>query len=135
LAGRSIDGGDLLAYLTSDPTHHASDGIPLAAPGDGPSLDALGAELTRWFGAQYVQPAADAAWKPEYLEYQFACSAPQAGAEVVLEAEEYAQGHVDWYSFDRVARAGGLGPSPDPSPATDQVTVSPFIPTPVTFEG
>lgn len=135
LAGRAIDGGDLYAYLTASAAHKASDGIALDAPGDGSQLDALGAELVAWFARLYLQPAQDAAWQPPYLEYQFACSAPQAGSEVVLTAREYAQGHLDWYSFDRAPRAGGLGGTADPSAATDAVAVSPFIPTPVTFEG
>jgi hypothetical protein len=48
----------------------------------------------------------------------------------VLEAEEYAQGHLDWYSFDRVP--GTLGGPVDPG---EQVAVSSFLPTPVTFQG
>lgn len=135
LAGRSIDGGDLYLYLTSDPTHHASDGITLLAPGDQATLDALGVEFQKWFAAQYYQPEAEKAWKPEYLEYQFACSAPQAGREVVLAGEEYTQGHLDWYSFDRAQSADGLGGTTNPSAPKEQLTVNPFIPTPVTFEG
>jgi hypothetical protein len=133
LAGRCIDGGDLYVYL-SDPTHHASDGIALTNPADGGTLDALGTEFEKWVNAQYSQPTQEAAWKPEYLEYQFACSAPQAGNPVVLAADEYAQGHIDWYSFDRAPAAGGLGGAPDPATA-EQVDVSSFIPTPVTFQG
>ena len=122
LAGRAIDGGDLYVYL-SNPAHHASDGIALANPTDKTALDQLGVEFQKWFNAQYSQPAQEAAWKPEYLEYQFACSAPQAGSPVVLAADEYAQGNIDWYSFDRAEVAGGLGGAPDPATA-EQVNVS-----------
>lgn len=134
LAGRSIDGGDLYIYLTSDPSHHASDGIAPIAPADKAALDALGEEFVAWFAAQYQQPSTKSAWKPEYLEYQFACSAPQAGNPVVLEADEYAHGHVDWYSFDRSTPSGGLGGPADPA-AAEQVAVNSFIPTSVTFQG
>lgn len=133
LAGRCIDGGDLYLYL-ADSSHHASDGITLNNSTDQGTLDALGSEFQKWVDAQYSQPVQEAAWKPEYLEYQFACSAPQAGNPVVLAADEYAQGHIDWYSFDRTAVAGGLGGPADPATA-EQVTVSSFIPTPVTFQG
>jgi hypothetical protein len=133
LAGRAIDGADVYVYL-ADPTHHASDGITLLSATDQAKLDSLGTEFQNWVNAEYSQPAQEAAWKPEYLEYQFACSAPQAGNPVVLAADEYAQGHVDWYSFDRAQLAGGLGGPPDPTTA-EQVTVSSFIPTPVTFQG
>lgn len=135
LAGRVVDGGDLLAYLAADASHHASDGITLAEAADQATLDARGVELQQWFAAQYQQPAQELAWQPPYLEYQFACSAPQNGQEVVLAADEYASGHVDWYSFDRETPAAGLGAAPNPSPATEQVTVSSFIPAPVHFEG
>ena len=94
-------------------------------------LDALGAELVAWFARQYLQPVSEAAWKPAYLEYQFACAAQQAGQQVVVAAEEYAQGHLDWYSFDREPPA----PSAPPLPDADTVTVTPFIPTSIAFEG
>jgi hypothetical protein len=47
-----------------------------------------------------------------------------------LSADEYAQGELDWYSFNRAP--GALGGAPDPG---EQTAVSSFIPTPVTFEG
>jgi hypothetical protein len=135
LAGRTIDGGDLYQYLTSDSAHHASDGIALFAPADAGSLDALGAEFVKWFQAQYYEPSQGPAWKPEYLEYQFACSAPQAGAEVVLAADEYAQGLIDWYSFDKNTGVKDLEGETSPTAPKDSLTVTPFIPTPVAFEG
>jgi hypothetical protein len=58
------------------------------------------------------------------------CSVPVQTQEQVLEAEEYAQGHLDWYSFDRVV--GSLGGPVDPG---EQVAASSFLPTPVTFQG
>ncbi len=129
LAGRSIDGGELHLYL-SQPGNHASDGITLADPGDGPNLDTLGVEFESWFAGMYYQPAGDRAWKPSYLEYQFACSVPKKGQEQVLGAEEYANGHLGWYSFDR--KSGSLGGAPDPG---EIVSVSSFLPTPVSFQG
>jgi hypothetical protein len=136
LAGRSMDGGDFYLYLASDPSHKPSDGIALTIAADGAKLDALGVKFQAWFASQYYQPApaADTAWKPEYLEYQFACSTPQAGTEVVLSADEYAQARLDWYSFDRSTLQGGLGPVSSPA-GSEKFTVSPFIPAPVTFQG
>ncbi len=131
LAGRAIDGGALHLHLAAG-AGAASDGIALDLPGDGARLDTLGVEFEAWFAAQYTQPADDSAWKPEYLEYQFACEAAQAGAPTTLVAEGYAQGHLDWYSFDRAAPAAGVPAAPSPP---DTLTVTPFIPTPVVFEG
>lgn len=130
LAKRCVDGGDLHLYLSADPGHRASDGIALTAPAHGPRLDALGIEFERTFAALYFQPAADEAWKPPYLEYQFKCSSPHDGGEQVLAADEYAEGHLDWYSFDRAP--GAIGAAADPG---EEKAVSTFLPTPVTFEG
>lgn len=129
LSGRAIDGGDFHIYLINV-AHHASDGITLAAPADGPKLDTLGQEFEKWFAGLYYQPVQEDAWQPPYLEYQFSCSVPVKGQEQLLEAEGYAQGHLDWYSFDRVP--GTLGGPLDPG---EQVAVSSFLPTPVTFQG
>lgn len=134
LAGRSMDGGDFYLYL-SVAGHKASDGLTLAVSTDGDNLNGLGDKFLAWFASQYYEPAADTAWKPEYLEYQFSCSTAQAGTEVVLSADEYADGHLDWYSFDRSTPQDGLGPVANPSPLTEKLTVSPFIPAPVTFQG
>src|SRR5262249_34926805 len=134
LAGRSVDGGDLHSYLASDPSHHASDGITLNAAADKAALDALGVEFQKWFAAQYNQPSTEPAWKPEYLEYQFAGPAPRGGSLVVLEEDKYAQAHVDGFSFDPPPPAGGLGGPADP-PAAEQVALNSFIPASVTFQG
>jgi hypothetical protein len=130
LATRCMDGADLLLHLSANPGNHASDGITLSVATDQGKLDTLGDEFAHWFAMQYQQPASEAAWKPPYLEYQFACSAPKKGAEQVLSAEEYSQGHLDWYSFDFAP--GNLGGPPDPG---EQVAASSFLPTPVTFQG
>ena len=130
LAGRCIDGGDLHLHLSTLPGNRASEGITLADPGDQAKLDALGEEFERWFASIYYQPAREKAWKPPFLEYQFSCSVPKEGEEQVLVAEEYAHGHLDWYSFDFAP--GALGGAPDPG---EQVEVSSFVPTPVAFQG
>lgn len=130
LAGRSIDGGDLHLFLSGNPGNRASDGITLAVPGDKAKLDDLGDEFERWFSGLYYQPDKEDAWKPPYLEYQFACSVPKQGKERVLAAEEYAQGRLDWYSFDYAP--GSLGAAADPG---EQFNVSSFLPSPVSFQG
>lgn len=130
LAGRCIDGGQLHLHLSSGAGHRASDGITLTAPNDGGRLDALGVELEQWLATLYDQPAGDDAWRPPYLEYQFACSLPWESAEQLLAADEYASAHLDWYSLDRAP--GELGAASDAGQAT---SVSSFLPTPVTFQG
>jgi len=49
------------------------------------------------------------AWKPDQLEYQFACAVPNTnGNNTVIQAEEYFHGKLDWYAFD-------IDSSPDPA--------------------
>ena len=60
-------------------------------------------DFLAWFEKVYNQPVSvgDDAWVPSQLEYQFQCSAPASpSTRTVLTADEYAQGRMDWYSFD-----------------------------------
>jgi len=63
--------------------------------------DACSRQVTRLF----TQPdtAGDSAWVPNHLEYQFAVGAQPDDREAVpvLRADQYCQGRLDWYSFDR----------------------------------
>ena len=128
LAGRAVDGGDLYVHISGG--GRASDGIALNTPADGGTLDGVGTALVVWFDAMYYQPNADAAWKPPYLEYQFACSVPGPSGEQVLTADEYPGGDTEWYAFDR--KGDPLGGAQDPG---EVVNVSTFIPTPIAFQG
>jgi hypothetical protein len=62
-----------------------------------------------WYAALFSEPATSAAsaWIPERLEYELAVSAPALQQEVLLTSPEYAEGSLDWYSFDTLA-AGSL---------------------------
>jgi hypothetical protein len=113
-------------------------------PGMSPHLTRLkqaGHDLREWFAAQFSQPATDAdnAWKSRYLEYQFAVATDTADrGQTVLIADQYTQGHLDWFAFDvdaapaaKLARKGGSVAVP--TAAT--VTPLSFIPVPVSFGG
>lgn len=142
-AGRSrlLDAGDLLADLSTGAHEARVDGFagPTAA------LRALakqaGRDLRDWFLAQYSQPdsEADNAWKPRYLEYQFAVATDTADrGQSVLVADQYTQGHLDWFAFDVDAAPGAKltrrdGSVAVPTPAS--VTPVSFVPTPVSFGG
>ncbi|MDE3250351.1 MAG: hypothetical protein KGO82_16940, partial [Bacteroidota bacterium] len=80
-------------------------------------------------------PSAGSAWLPLQLEYGFSLGAPaENGAFTSLTAEQYAGGHLDWYSFD----TGGRSALPDEQqPATTKPVdvFQSFIPSPVTFKG
>jgi len=133
-AGRCIDGGELLLHLTRDASNRASDRILTGSP-DAAAVDQLGDEFLRWFASIYHQPGPRAAWKPADLEYQLACSAPLGEREKVLSADQYFDGHLDWYSFDHDVESRGLDRvHADPLQFEKTITRS-FIPSSVVFEG
>ncbi len=116
------------------------DGEASISGGDKTSLNDLAAGLLAWYARTYSQPASatENAWKTAQLEYGFTIATP-AAAQNVLVADEYYQGHVDWYSFDLdnrqpVAIDGETAPSPQQPPPDDEVLDS-FIPAPIGFKG
>jgi hypothetical protein len=139
VAGRAMDGGALYSYLAADPAHHAYDGIAAVAHAHYPAIDAQAASFVAWFRRLLLQPtAADDAWIPPRLEYQFAASAPlpsPPGTEKVYVANEYYQGTLDWYSVD-VDPGAALGIVPG-SGTTGLPADAPrtMIPVPVSFAG
>lgn len=99
--GRMLNGGALYTALKSGTTAHSFLGSPSAD-----LITRLGlakTALLNWFSKIYNEPvdSSDDAWAPSQLEYQFQCSAPKNSSQrTVLTADEYAQGRMDWYSFD-----------------------------------
>ncbi|MGI9069299.1 MAG: hypothetical protein ACR2HX_23225 [Pyrinomonadaceae bacterium] len=78
----------------------------------------------------------DTPWLKNHLEYQFAVGGQPGpnGAQTVLFAEQYHQGHLDWYSFDSVSdRKAILDPESPPVPITE--AVESFLPANVRFKG
>ena len=150
VAGRAMDGGALYSYLTADPAHHAYDGVAGIAPGDLGLIDTQAGLFLTWFRRLLRQPsAADDAWVPDRLEYQFAASAPlpgQGAGEKTYVATGYYSGRLDWYSVD-VDPGTSLGsvpaepgqpalvgqPVPVGQPAPGSLMT--MIPVPVSFAG
>lgn len=150
LQGRLPDGGGLYqAMITPDPANPAVDQHAAwlaSAVADSTQRQALlaAAQTFRdWFQRTYSQPAPQdpAAWQPGYLEYQFTCSAPadvDGAGQTVLVAEQYASGHLDWYSFDVDAGSSGLPDAPGadiPAAAPELQPPLSFVPQPITFSG
>jgi hypothetical protein len=113
------------------------DGEATINGGDKISLDGLVTALTDWYARMYSQPssAAENAWKTRQLEYGFTLATSPAQQNVLM-ADEYYQGHVDWYSVDldnrqRVLVAGEAVPT---TPA-DEGDLASFIPAPISFKG
>ncbi len=134
VAGRAMDGGKLLLHL-QQPAGHAAEGIP-ADPADRPKLDALAVRFKNWFNQLIYQPAPNGndAWQPTRLEYQFGCSAPNGQSDLVLRAEEYYQGHLDWYALELQPQRDHLGETP-PVQKSPSLSAQSFLPASIVFEG
>jgi hypothetical protein len=135
VAGRAMDGYQLYRYLLEDAGHHAWDGTSIPADRRD-DVDVLATRFVEWFRSLFLQPddPAEHAWRPEYLEYQFAVSALDGGQPSVLSADGFAQGRLDWYSLDVERDRDGLEVEPPPAAPPPPVTRS-LLPVPVRFEG
>jgi hypothetical protein len=138
-AGRVFDGFNLHRdILTPDgggtafETWLTSQGLAIAP--FKPLTDAFVA----WHARNYSQPinAADACWLPSQLEYQFAVSSPAVVGRPQdnLIADQYAEGHLDWYSFD-LDQQQKIVLDPDPAPVAVTEQYASFIPAPIKFKG
>jgi hypothetical protein len=86
-----------------------------------------------WWDTLIAEPAAGPqTWEPRRLEYEFAIQADLSGGRVVLVADEYRGGRLDWYHF-RAETQADLG-RPARAAGPTQVTRA-VIPTPVTYGG
>ena len=136
VAGRLMDGARL--YFALKTGGNAYDGIASVNAADHPAFSALGEKFIAWFERLFYQPVNDAkdAWQPQQLEYKFGCSAPLGDTEKVFTADEYYQGHLDWYNLDIDPQQQTLGDTG--APATENIEDAlklNFIPTPISFDG
>lgn len=119
-------------YLHLKDGGKASDGIASLFGLENES-NTLADRFVTWFEKLFFQPTQTSAWLPDRLEYQFAVSSPEPGGEKVFVAEEYFQGHLDWYNFDIDQTRRVLG-EPTQIPETPAETLT-MLPTQVTFNG
>lgn len=133
MASRVPDGRRL--YAAFRPT--SAGGIVLAPALQIAPADLAGVEQTtrlwlQWFETLFSEPeAGDPSWLPDRMEYAFSIGTRFSDHEHVLTAQEYFEGHLDWYAFD--ANAGvTLGASTDN--AFTEIARS-VIPAPVSFRG
>jgi hypothetical protein len=135
VAGRAIDGLQLYAKLAE-----LRKSAGLAALFTEPPFNQVRSEdrprvvqaMTAWLNRHetlFAQSNDKPSWVRERLEYSFAVSGQTSTGETVLNAPEYLEGHLDWFSFvvDPTATLGAIG-------QISSVT-STFLPTPVSFRG
>ncbi len=123
LARRSLDARALHADLAA--------GLAVT---DGSLPSAARSALTAWqawYDAFCVEPEGRGrSWDPSRMEYRFSAAAGLGGgAEVRLDADEYAGGRLDWDTFD-VGHGPALGATGAATGRTLQV-----LPTPVAYAG
>ncbi|MCI0388964.1 MAG: hypothetical protein MOB07_09410 [Acidobacteria bacterium] len=86
----------------------------------------------QWFETLFSEPEADnSSWLPERMEYAFSVGTRFSDGECPLTAQEYFEGHLDWYAFD-VNLAVKLGGATDDA---FKETMCTAIPAPVSFSG
>ena len=106
--------------------------VTLAAT-DIPQVRTLGATWLAWFNSALSEDSLAASWNPSRQEYATSVSARLSTGELVLTADEYADGRLEWYDF-RVLTGKTLGAPASPVAPTF-VTLPPVLPTPVEYPG
>jgi hypothetical protein len=140
-AGRAIDGFALARAIRDhagedDPVNSLPDSLQgLENLGAAQVLTAVNDWLSR-YDQLVTEPDSEIneAWQPERQEYRFRLSARLDDQEVLVAADEYSDGQLDWYSFD-AAPGPTLG---QPGvPAEDDTSFGPrtLLPAPVRYPG
>jgi hypothetical protein len=102
------------------------------APGDLADVREAARLWLSWFDTLFSEPEKDnPTWLPERMEYAFSVGTRFSDGEVPLTAEEYFEGHLDWYAFDVNLEVTLGGASDD---TVSEITHS-AIPAPVSFRG
>jgi hypothetical protein len=128
IAGRTIDGSKLYKALRA-----GNAATPQIAAQDQPLVDSATQSWRQWYESVVSEPAgAETAWVPNRMEYSFAVSAPNPAGEVVLEAQDYRGGGLDWYAF-RVRAGATLGAQA--TEAKQEPLTRTVIPAPVRYPG
>ncbi|MGH3995358.1 MAG: hypothetical protein ACRDSN_23190, partial [Pseudonocardiaceae bacterium] len=129
VAGRAIDGEklykDLKASLRQTPP--ALPAAPVIAAADADAVRAAAQAWVAWADALFFTPSGGpAGWVQERLEYAFAVTSPDG---LSLEADEYADGHLDWHTFTATGTPA--------TPPLGRTTLGPVtvVPTAVTYPG
>ena len=68
---------------------------------DLPQLEIVAGQWLQWCDEFFSEPNGSvSSWNPERMEYSLSVAGKFADSEKVLTAQEYFEGHLDWYSFD-----------------------------------
>lgn len=117
MANKVVDGGRFLAALKDDriPEEYRS------------SLEKPIQQLTQWYEKLFYQPPSKetSAWDSRQLAHQFSLHLDDSDQPhtLSLHAPDYQSGHLDWYTFDKVARLKGDGTG---NPGKQSATLTPI---------
>ena len=102
------------------------------ASGDLAEVEKAAELWMQWFEKLFSEPeTGNPTWLPERLEYAFSVGTRLDDGERVLTAQEYSEGHLDWYDFDMNLEVT-LGGATDNAVTEVSGTA---IPAPVSFRG
>jgi hypothetical protein len=141
LTGRAMDARALARDLRpfTDVSYNLSDlpNQPVLSDTDKAKVKLAASRWLRWYDEAVSEPAETnglpPAWNPQRQEYAFALSGKLKSGPVLLNAPEYTDGELDWYSFD-IAATPDLGTTASPM-ALEPVRISPTLPTLARYSG
>jgi len=140
-AGRAVDGSKLAEELSADTNSDGQlEGLPDSLLGFQNSGAAEVIAATNswllWYSEHVSEPTTDLneAWIPERQEYRLTMSARMDDEEVIIAADEYTDGRLDWYSFKVDPSLASLGTQDELAKAT-QFEPQNRLPAPVRYPG
>ena len=98
VAGRVVDGEALYASAVAV-AQGQTPPVPLPAEAANPGMPAVLSAFVAFLGSLFSEPVGDTAWQSPQLDYEFALGSPASDQTILLEAQEFPGGHLDWYSF------------------------------------
>lgn len=134
---RNIDGGNLLGEISTPQFNARVDADGTLTADEKDKMKAAAQQLKEWFSRLYTQPSSgeSEAWVQPALEYQFKVSADSRGGQVVYKADQFADGALDWYSFDVEKNTTLPAGNSTIAPSQERSEVITFVPTPLQFGG
>ena len=137
MPGRVIDAERLAAALAvtlrPDAGAPTLPAVPAIPPEDHANVIAAAQEWLAWFESLVARPAiGGSAWQTDRLEYEFCAAVATPEREIVMTAQNYPGGNLEWYDFT-VRYGATLGGSP--ADARAHAIAQTLIPAPVTFPG
>jgi len=128
LAAGQVTDGEALYWSALTAQDGGTPVPPLPSQASDPIVAAVLADFVAFRQSAFSPPAATSAWQASGLDYSFAVeSASTTGESVLLEADAFPGGHLDWYSF-----ASGTAATTS-QPQDPVFTSQNFLPQHVTF--